>query len=39
MGEGDDAEARAIYAIYDAEWKSPERKAPITLVERFANVW
>jgi hypothetical protein len=38
VGESDDPEAGAINAVYDAEWKAPERKSPIALVERFANI-
>ena len=39
VSESNDAEAGAIYAVYKAEWKAPEREAPITLVEWFANIW
>ena len=38
MSDSNDPEARAINAVYDAEWKAPEWKSPIALVERFANI-
>ena len=39
VSESDDAEAGAINAVDDAEWKAPEGKAPIALIEGFANIW
>jgi len=39
MCESDYAEAGAVDSIHEAERKAPERKSPITLVERFAHVW
>jgi len=39
VSESDNEEAGAIHAIDDAEWEAPEEKAPIALIERFANIW
>ena len=39
VSKSDDAETGAINAIDDAEWKASEWKAPIALIERFANIW
>jgi hypothetical protein len=38
MREGDDPKARTIDTVYDAEWKAPERKSPIALIEGFTDV-
>jgi hypothetical protein len=39
MSKSDYAEAGAVDLIHEAEWKAPERKSPIAVVEGFANVW
>jgi len=39
MSESDNAEAGAVDSIHEAEWKAPERKPSIALVEGFANIW
>ena len=39
MSNGDDAKSRTINPIDDAKWKASEWKAPIALIERFADIW
>lgn len=39
VSDSDDAKVGVINAVDDAEWKTPEGKAPIALIERFANIW
>ena len=39
MGEGHDTDVGSIDTVHDAKWKAPERKAPIPIIERFADVW
>jgi len=39
MGEGQDTDAGSVDAVHHAERKAPERKAPVALIERFAEVW
>jgi len=39
MGEGHNTDEGTVDAVHNAKRKTPERKTPIALIERFADVW